>query len=442
MNESNEYISKQIRDYRSRNSITQAEFAKRIEVSRSTLSLIEKGELTPSLETFFLISREINLNLQKLFDIAAKDIIIIDTNVMLKRPQFIETIIEDCSYVYIPETVSNELNYKKDHGQSSAQKKCAALCMHKINELLEQKRNIEIYHSKKYDFSLKNDDAIFDAAEKIAAEYKQDHVYLLTNDIYFKLKISNTGCTNLKVINSLEYETIFHPEHKNEYNAADYAKFISLVKTLNYKEIESFNFESVNINVCDSVTGFTPLITAVINLAKIKKKNARTEKEKRDYIREENARETLLALLKTNKINVNTVDSGKFGFPPLTHAIQAGDVEIVNILLEHGASVNEPSRNSKNAMNTPLMVSAWHGYLDISKILIENGACINQQDKGNGFTPLIKAIFNSHDEVARLLIEKGADIAIQSHDKKRAIDYACDNKLDNLVDLLKDKRND
>ena len=147
-------------------------------------------------------------------------------------------------------------------------------------------------------------------------------------------------------------------------------------------------------------------------------------------------------MLSLKKIDVDTVDTGKFEFPPLTHAIQAGDKEIVSLLLEHGANVNEPSRNIKNPMNTPLMVAAWHGHTEIAKLLIENGACINQQDRGNGFTPLIKAVFNRHEDVARLLIDNGADIAIQSHDKKRAIDYACDKGMNNLVTLLKEKSND
>ena len=290
MKNTNEYIAKQIRDYRARNSITQADFAKKIEVSRSTLSLIEKGELTPSLETFLLISREINLNLQKVFDEAAKDIIILDTNIFLNRPQFIETIVEDCSLVYIPQTVINELNHKKDHAKSLAQRKCAALCMNKIQEL-KTKESIIIYGLSKIPANISNDDLIFATAEEIASDYKRDHVYLLTNDIYFKLKDSKH--TNLKVIKPIEYDTIFHPDHKNEYNSGDYARLISLIKSSNYEELGKFDLDSVNINESDSETGDTPLIISVKQLAKIKKNNASKKNGRVDRTKEESAKKNV-----------------------------------------------------------------------------------------------------------------------------------------------------
>ncbi len=147
----------------------------------------------------------------------------------------------------------------------------------------------------------------------------------------------------------------------------------------------------------------------------------------------------LNALLSMSQIDINAKDNSKFGFPPLSHSIQACDKEIALTLLEHGACVDEPSQNSKNPMNTPLMIAAWHGSKDIVELLVENGACLNQQDQGNGFTPLIKAIFNKYSDIAEYLIEKGADTNIQSHEKKRAIDYAYERKLTNIIELIKNK---
>ena len=148
--------------------------------------------------------------------------------------------------------------------------------------------------------------------------------------------------------------------------------------------------------------------------------------------------EILKYLLSVDYIDLNVPDETKFGFPPITHAVQAGDYEIVQLLLENGANVNEPSSNSKNSLNTPLMVASWHGNLKLAKLLCENGACLNQQDAGNGFTPLIKAVFSKKPDVVKYLLDQNADKHIMSHERKTALDYAYEKKLINIIELLKD----
>jgi ankyrin repeat protein len=58
---------------------------------------------------------------------------------------------------------------------------------------------------------------------------------------------------------------------------------------------------------------------------------------------------------------------------------------------------------------TPLLYASRDGRMEIVRMLLDAGADINQRD-GNEIPPLIIAITNNHPDVARLLIDRGADI--------------------------------
>ena len=417
-------IGEELKKYRNNCGINQEGLAQELGISRSTLSLIEKGELLPSTDILLTIIRKLKLDLQKLFEQGTKDRIVIDTNIILKRPQMIDRIIEDCYRVYIPETVIKELK-KKKHDRHPAKRKLATLCENKINELVKADK-IEIYWESSYELASDNDDSIFNATKAIARNYLGDSIYLLTNDIDFKLK--NINSSNISIINEMEYEMKFKPDYINEFNVGKIDRFFELIKRNSYKDIINYDRSGINVNHCQ-LDGYTPLILAVRQTAKKKRgSNERKESEK-----------ILDFLVNLKGIDMNVPDETKFGFPPLTHAAQAGDVEIARMLIEHGADVNAPSVNSKNALNTPVMVAAWHGNKEMVELLVENGACINQQDKGNGFTPLIKAVFSKNEDVVKYLLEKNADTAIMSHERKTALDYAYEKKLKNIIEILKEE---
>ena len=62
---------------------------------------------------------------------------------------------------------------------------------------------------------------------------------------------------------------------------------------------------------------------------------------------------------------------------------------------------------------TPLHEACNHGYEDIVGLLIENGAVIDDPGGANceGMTPLIDAAINGHEGIVKLLIGKGANLA-------------------------------
>ncbi|CAK4981524.1 unnamed protein product [Aphanomyces euteiches] len=59
-----------------------------------------------------------------------------------------------------------------------------------------------------------------------------------------------------------------------------------------------------------------------------------------------------------------------------TQAASAGRLEIVKVLLDHGASIDLPD----NVGSTPLILASWHGCFDVVRELLARGASIDATD--------------------------------------------------------------
>ena len=115
------------------------------------------------------------------------------------------------------------------------------------------------------------------------------------------------------------------------------------------------------------------------------------------------------------------VDSkDKRGRTALIIASQQGLDRIVNALLNRGAEIDSFSYDQH--YGPPLVEAAKEGHLETVRILLDRGANINQlgySDTGaiiaaayGGRTPLMIAAKRGHVEIVRLLIDKGADINV------------------------------
>lgn len=105
------------------------------------------------------------------------------------------------------------------------------------------------------------------------------------------------------------------------------------------------------------------------------------------------------------------------GATPLLRAAYGGDLEMMNLLLEHGAEVNLPNIDGV----TPFGAAAATGgtrtgkkteevAMQTMRILLEHGADVNERGRG-GLTPLHTAARGDRLELAQMLIEHGADVA-------------------------------
>ena len=89
----------------------------------------------------------------------------------------------------------------------------------------------------------------------------------------------------------------------------------------------------------------------------------------------------------------------------LYRAATIGHVEIVKMLIEHGADVN--AMNSGTAGYTALFIASNHGHLDVTRTLLEAGA--NPKTRCNGCPTLVVSAHNGHVEIVRMLLQSGAD---------------------------------
>eukprot|EP00004_Rigifila_ramosa_P006970 TRINITY_DN1789_c0_g1_i1.p1 TRINITY_DN1789_c0_g1~~TRINITY_DN1789_c0_g1_i1.p1 ORF type:complete len:809 (-),score=207.18 TRINITY_DN1789_c0_g1_i1:137-2359(-) len=104
--------------------------------------------------------------------------------------------------------------------------------------------------------------------------------------------------------------------------------------------------------------------------------------------------------------------------PVLSVAAYSRQVEIVEFLLQQGASVHEKDE----AGRTPLHCAAWSD-AKISRILITHGAKVNAQDN-EGNTPLFDACLNGNYSSLSLLLSQGGDSEIENKEKQKCFEKA------------------
>ncbi|XP_071107805.1 ankyrin repeat domain-containing protein 17-like isoform X5 [Haliotis cracherodii] len=121
-------------------------------------------------------------------------------------------------------------------------------------------------------------------------------------------------------------------------------------------------------------------------------------------------------------MKANVEDRGiKGDCTPLMEAASGGHVDIVRLLISHGADVDAQS----SAGNTPLHYAACGGYKEVVQELIKANARVEVHNE-NGHTPLMEAASAGHVEVARILLDNGAGINTHSNEfKESALTLAC-----------------
>ncbi len=118
------------------------------------------------------------------------------------------------------------------------------------------------------------------------------------------------------------------------------------------------------------------------------------------------------------------------GWTVLYAAIQQGSLEIVRLLLDAGANLENPTDE------TPLCVAAEHDRPEIARLLIDRGAPIEPSDENTCF-PLLEAAWYGSNEVVSLLLSAGADPNTRSKSGSTPLGAAADgNRIESMRLLI------
>jgi len=119
----------------------------------------------------------------------------------------------------------------------------------------------------------------------------------------------------------------------------------------------------------------------------------------------------------------------------LQDAVRKGDAATVKRLLDEGVDVNTKFRYGATA----IFYACDAGSVDVVKVLLDHGADLAIKDTFYGFTPLMMAVSPprtktpAHNEIARLLIARGAP------DKDTALGAAIDEDDESLASAVLDR---
>ena len=116
---------------------------------------------------------------------------------------------------------------------------------------------------------------------------------------------------------------------------------------------------------------------------------------------------------------------------PLMSSVLAGNLEIMKLLVAHGAWVNY--LNSK-VINS-LWLAANNGRLDMVRFLAGKGAYINNRNFED-VSPLMAAAMNGHDAVAAYLVGIKADLNLRNKNGDSALMLAIENDHMSIARLL------
>ena len=120
------------------------------------------------------------------------------------------------------------------------------------------------------------------------------------------------------------------------------------------------------------------------------------------------------------------------GVPLLCVATRNDSKEMLELLLEKGADINEVSEDRGYS---PVMDAVWRKNYEIAKLLIDHGADLSTMSS-DGQSILVLAVGNGNSKIVKLLLNSGADPYVKDSMGMSARDYASLFKNEELMKLM------
>jgi len=129
---------------------------------------------------------------------------------------------------------------------------------------------------------------------------------------------------------------------------------------------------------------------------------------------------------------VNVKDKGRDGITPLHAAIEVGNMEITQFLLDHGARVN--ARDSLK--RTPLMMMDYDAKPQLLQLLLNYGARLNLVDKQKNTILMHFVDYHDNKEIVDMLVRYGLPVNAVNKEGKTALMIAARNDNSKSVQAL------
>lgn len=154
-----------------------------------------------------------------------------------------------------------------------------------------------------------------------------------------------------------------------------------------------------------------------------------------DYKQNHNEKIKHLADLITEKLKLDKdIGSDKQPIIPLIAAFEKDNFDQAKKLIELGVNLNCVNQDGR----TPLMLAAWKKQPELVKLLIESGAKVNEVVDNNGSTPLMFASQAGDIEMVELMLDAGSDVQAKAKNGSTAFHFAIfkDNNLEVINKLI------
>ncbi|HEY6768909.1 MAG TPA: ankyrin repeat domain-containing protein [Candidatus Sulfotelmatobacter sp.] len=121
------------------------------------------------------------------------------------------------------------------------------------------------------------------------------------------------------------------------------------------------------------------------------------------------------------------------GFPLVALASTFGHLEVVKLLLSHGADINAIATNGTGYTALTGAISQRHS--EIALLLLAHGARADHH-YGPGWTPLHHAAMDGDLEVATMLLDHGAELNARNADGNTPLSLALDKQKTEVAQML------
>ncbi len=163
-------------------------------------------------------------------------------------------------------------------------------------------------------------------------------------------------------------------------------------------------------------------------------------KTKNEYLGE------IIALIKSKQLNIPKIkkllnsmsedhidiNAKKYRGRTLAHyAVKYDNLKVIPVLVKHGINLEI----CDDDYNTPLHMAILLKKNEMVAVLIKAGSNINASCNFEQ-TPLHLSVITSNLTVCKMLLEAGADSTLVDEKNLRPIDYAIDEKMPAMIDLL------